>query len=106
MARNTIGPFEFDVLASLIQQPNDAYGLSLRDRLEERLGRTVSLGAVYTALERLEAKGMVGSWWTDGTPERGGRRKRLYRIEAPGEEAANVFASRFQHGLGIVGGVA
>ena len=106
MARDSIGPFEFDLLASLIQQPQDAYGLSLRDRLQERLGRTVSLGAVYTAVERLEAKGMVSSWWTEGTQERGGRRKRLYRIEAPGELAARRFASRFHGALLATGGVA
>jgi PadR family transcriptional regulator, regulatory protein PadR len=106
MARESIGPFEFDLLASLIQQPRDAYGLSIRDRLEERLGRKVSLGAVYTALERLEAKGLVSSWWTEGTQERGGRRKRLYRIDAPGELAANRFVSRFQGGPLATGGVA
>jgi PadR family transcriptional regulator PadR len=106
MARNTIGPFEFDVLASLTNQPHDAYGLSLRDRLQERLERPVSLGAVYTTLERLEAKGFISSRWTEGTAERGGRRKRLYQIEAPGELAANRFASRFQGGLLAMGGVA
>ena len=106
MARDSIGPFEFDLLASLIEQPRDAYGLSIRDRLEARLERKVSLGAVYTALERLEAKGFVSSWWTEGTSERGGRRKRLYRIEAPGQFAANRFASKFQSGLATAGGVA
>jgi DNA-binding PadR family transcriptional regulator len=105
MARDSIGPFEFDLLASLIQQPRDAYGLSLRDRLEARLERKVSLGSVYTALERLEAKGMISSWWTEGTAERGGRRKRLYRIEAPGQLAAERFASRFQSGLVAAGGL-
>jgi DNA-binding PadR family transcriptional regulator len=99
----SIGPFEFDLLASLIQQPRDAYGLSLRDRLEERLERKVSLGAVYTTLERLEAKGMISSWWSEGTAERGGRRKRLYRIEAPGEHAARQFVARFQ-GISLAAG--
>ena len=106
MGRDSIGPFEFDLLASLIVQPRDAYGLSIRDRLEARLERKVSLGAVYTALERLEAKGMISSKWTEGTAERGGRRKRVYQIEAPGELAARRFASRFQGGLMATGGVA
>jgi PadR family transcriptional regulator PadR len=96
MPRDKIGPFEFDVLASLVEQPNDAYGLTLRDRLQDRLRRKVSLGAVYATLERLEAKGFISSWWTEGTPERGGRRKRLYKIEASGHLAASRFASRFQ----------
>ena len=106
MARDSIGPFEFDLLASLIEQPRDAYGLSIRDRLQQRLERQVSLGAVYTALERLEAKGMISSTWTDGTAERGGRRKRVYRIEAPGQFAARRFASRFQGNLNAFGGFA
>jgi PadR family transcriptional regulator PadR len=106
MARDTIGPFEFDILRSLNEQPSDAYGITLRDRLQERRRRKVSLGSVYSSLERLETKGMISSWWEEGTRERGGRRKRLYRIEAPGYLAASRFASRFQGSVFGVGGVA
>ena len=59
------------------------------------MGREPSIGAVYTALERLERKGMVSSQWGEATEERGGRRKRLYRVEAKGELAARRFATRF-----------
>jgi PadR family transcriptional regulator PadR len=105
VGRDTIGPFEFDVLRSLTEQPNDAYGLTLRDRLQVQLDRKVSLGAVYATLERLETKGFISSWWSPGTPERGGRRKRLYRIEAAGNLAASKFASRFQGSAFAHGGV-
>jgi DNA-binding PadR family transcriptional regulator len=90
-----IGPFQFEILATLQAQPNDAYGLTIRDRIKERSGREPSIGAIYTALESLERKGLVFSWWGEPTEERGGRRKRLYKIIAPGELAARRFAVRF-----------
>jgi PadR family transcriptional regulator, regulatory protein PadR len=96
MLRKTIGPFEFEILCSLIAQPDDAYGLSIRKRLQEDLKRTVSLGAVYSSLERLEDKGFISSWWGEATAERGGRRKRLYRIEAAGGIAVRTFGKRFE----------
>jgi PadR family transcriptional regulator PadR len=91
-----IGPFEFEILATLLSQPHDAYGLTIRDRIKERSnsGREPSIGAMYTALERLERKGLVSSWWGEPTEERGGRRKRLYKVEASGELAARRFAAR------------
>jgi len=92
-----IGPFEFEILATLLAQPRDAYGLTIRDRIRKRSGREPSIGAIYTALERLERKGMVSSWWGEPTEERGGRRKRLYKIEVPGERAARSFENRILH---------
>jgi DNA-binding PadR family transcriptional regulator len=92
-----IGPFEFEILATLLAQPRDAYGLTIRDRIKERSGREPSVGAIYTALERLERKGMVSSWWGEPTEERGGRRKRLYKIEGVGALAARRFEARFFH---------
>ena len=53
---------------------------------------TVSLGAVYATLDRLEDKGFVASWLSDPTPERGGRAKRHYKLEAPGERALHESA--------------
>jgi PadR family transcriptional regulator PadR len=94
MRREKIGPLEFDVISCLLDQPEDAYGLTIRDRLAST--RKPSLGAVYTTLERLESKGMVSSWWSEGTSERGGRRKRLYRVETQGRQAATEFSARFQ----------
>ena len=87
MARDTLGNFEFTVLSVLMLQPRDAYGATLHERIEERTGRDVSIGALYTALDRLERKGLVSSWWGEATAERGGRRKRYYKIEAIGADA-------------------
>src|SRR3954465_6708005 len=95
MARDSIGPFEFDILATLLAHPNGAYGITIRDRIKQRTDREPSIGAVYTALERLERKGFISSCWGKPTEERGGRRKRLYKIEASGELAARRFESRF-----------
>src|ERR1700730_16008794 len=87
MPRDTLGQFEFQILKILQQQPRDAYGATIQSRIAERTGRDVSVGALYTALDRLEKKGFVSSWWGEPTPERGGRRKRHYKIEAPGIRA-------------------
>jgi DNA-binding PadR family transcriptional regulator len=56
-------------------------------RVAERTDQTRSLAAIYAALDRLQTKGMVSSRWGEPTPERGGRRKRYYKIEASGAEA-------------------
>ena len=90
------------LLAILRLGPNGAYGVPIRHDLSERLGRLVSVGAVYTALERLDRKGFVSSWIGGATDERGGRAKRVYRIEAPGQralDAARVATSKLWAGL-------
>ena len=87
MPEDTIGPLEFQLLAVLLEHPRDAYGVTIMQRVEARTGRKRSLAAIYAALDRLDAKGMVKSWWGEPTPERGGRRKRYYKIEASGAEA-------------------
>lgn len=82
-----LGEFEQLVLWALVRLRDNAYGMTIRQELEERAGRTVAIGAVYTTLERLEEKGLVSSRKGEATPERGGRAKRYYRIEAPGLRA-------------------
>jgi len=102
MARDTLGTFEYQILSVLLRNPRDAYGATLQERIEETTGRDVSIGALYTTLDRLERKGMVSSWWGEPTAERGGRRKRYYRIEASGEDAVErteAIHSRFCGGL-------
>ena len=88
MGREILGSFEYQILAILIQKPVDAYGTKIRERIEEQTGRSVSVGAMYTTLDRLEKKGFVSSRWGEATSERGGRRKRYYKIEGAGIEAA------------------
>lgn len=86
MVRQSLGSLEIAVLALLQRPPAEAYGVALRDALLER-GRDISIGALYTCLERMQKKGFVSSKWGEATPERGGRRKRLFQIEAKGRLA-------------------
>lgn len=65
----------------------DAYGTTIRQEVEARTGRAISPGALYTALDRLEKRGYVSSRTGEATPERGGRRKKLYRLEPAGARA-------------------
>ena len=85
MGELVLGEFEQLVLLALIRIGQDAYGVPICEDIVERTGREVSLGAVYKTLERLEDKGLVASRIGDPTPERGGRRKKHYRIAAPGQ---------------------
>lgn len=83
MAR-ALGEFEQLILFALVDLGEDAYGAAVGRAIEERTGRAVSAGAVYTALDRLEARGFVTSTVGDPTPERGGRRKKFYALEPAG----------------------
>jgi DNA-binding PadR family transcriptional regulator len=84
-----LGRFEEIVLLALVRLRENAYGVPIRREIAERTGRDVSFGAVYTTLDRLQRKGYVSSRMGDPTPERGGRAKRYFRIEAPGVRALN-----------------
>lgn len=79
-----LGGFEHAVLLSLLRLGEDAYAVPLREELRAHLGREVSRGALYTALDRLEARGLVRSRLGDPTPARGGRAKRHYGVTARG----------------------
>jgi DNA-binding PadR family transcriptional regulator len=80
----SLGEFEQLVLFAVLRLGDEAYGVTVRDEIERRAGRPVSAGAVYTTLERLEARSFVSSWVGDPTPARGGRRKRFYAVEPAG----------------------
>lgn len=84
--RTYLGEFEQLLLFALLQLEDEAYGARIRESIEARTGRTVSPGAVYTALDRLETRGLVSSVLGEPTPQRGGKRKRYYRIEPEGAE--------------------
>ena len=97
-----LGQFEELILLALVRLRDNAYGVTIRQEIEKRTGRQVSVGAVYTALERLQQKGYVSSRVGDPTPERGGRAKRFFKIEAPGLDALNrvrVAADRLAEGI-------
>lgn len=82
-----LGDFEQILLFALLRLGEDAYGRTLRGEILERTGREVSPGAIYTAMDRLEGQGLVSSYLAEGTPARGGRRRRHYRLEPAGEAA-------------------
>ena len=84
---HSLGDFEQRILFALIRLGANAYGVTIRDEIEARTGRAISAGALYTALARLEKRGLVASRLGDPTPERGGKRKRLYTVQPAGERA-------------------
>ena len=85
----TIGHFEQAVLVALIQLGKDAYGRAILNDVQVRLDRDVSAGAVYSTLERLEAKGLASSKLAPGTAIRGGRARRYYLPTGAGVRALN-----------------
>jgi DNA-binding PadR family transcriptional regulator len=82
-----LGEFEQIIVLALLRLRNNAYGMTIRREIEKRTGRQVSIGAVYSTLDRLEQKGYVSSQQGGPTAERGGRAKRYFKIEAGGEKA-------------------
>jgi len=89
MKQDLPGGFEQLVMLAVTRLGDMAYGMTVRSELEERTGRKVSLGAVYSTLDRLEAKGYVSSKQSAGGAEREGRAKRFFRLTAPGVRALN-----------------
>ena len=86
--RRSLGEFEQLILLALVDVPEDeAYGVPLRESIERRTPRRPAMGALYTALDRLEARGFVSSRLGPPTAERGGRPKRFYRLQPAGARA-------------------
>ncbi len=85
---DTAGQFEQLVLTAILALRGKAYGVTIHAKVQElSQPRTVSLGAIYVTLDRLEDKGYISSWFSEPTPERGGRARRCYRLDALGERA-------------------
>ena len=84
-----LGEFEHIVVLALLRLRDRAYGVTVRQEIEARTGREVSIGAIYATLGRLESKGYVKSHLGDPTPERGGRSKRFFSVSAKGVVAVN-----------------
>jgi PadR family transcriptional regulator, regulatory protein PadR len=82
-----LGAFEELVLLAVHGLAEEAYGMTVQQVLERETGRVVSLGPVYTVLDRLEGKGLVRSAMVEGTPTRGGRSRRVFRLTAAGNRA-------------------
>jgi PadR family transcriptional regulator len=85
MQGDLLGVLEQLVLLAVARLGDNAYGMTVRREIAARTGREVSLGAVYTTLDRLERKGYVQSATGEPTAVREGRGRRLFRIETAGE---------------------
>lgn len=98
------GEFEQVVLLTVARLEDQAYGTAIRQEIADRTGRDVGIGSVYSALDRMEAKGFVSSTLGDPTPRRGGRAKRYYRLERAGVlalERAREMYVRLWDGLAL-----
>lgn len=82
-----LGEFEQFLLLAILKLGDSAYGSSIRQLLAETIERDVTIGALYTTLERLENKGLVESKMGEATPERGGRAKKYFKVTALGQMA-------------------
>jgi PadR family transcriptional regulator, regulatory protein PadR len=86
-----LGEFEYLLLTAAARLGEDAYGAAIRQEVEAATGRPCSIGALYTTLDRLEAKGFVQTWMGEATAQRGGRAKRMVRVSAKGIQEASKF---------------
>jgi len=86
-----LGEFEYLLLSAAARLGDEAYGAAIRQEIETATGARCSIGALYTTLDRLEAKGFVTTWMGDPTPQRGGRPKRMVRVTAKGVKEATAF---------------
>jgi DNA-binding PadR family transcriptional regulator len=84
MTDTYLGEFEQIVLLAILRLEDEAYAIPVREEIEDRTGRRVARGALYTALERLETKGCLRSRMSEPLPERGGRSRRYYSVTPTG----------------------
>jgi DNA-binding PadR family transcriptional regulator len=107
MSENSkLGELEQIVMLAVLRLGRDAYGAAIQRELDERAGRSVSIATIYVTLTRLEAKGLVASAFAEGGGARGGRAKRVFRLEAGGLEAlrrARESLARMWDGLDAAG---
>src|SRR5271169_2441993 len=98
IVRDYLGEFAHIIVLALLRLDDRAYGVTVRQEIQLRTQREVSIGAVYATLDRLEAKGYVKSRRGEPTAERGGRSKRFFRVTAKGVAAVNR-AQRALHSM-------
>src|SRR5882757_9570323 len=97
-----LGEFEYLILSAATRLGEDAYGAAIRQEIEDATKHRCSIGALYTTLDRLEAKGFIKTQMGDPTPQRGGRPKRMVRITAKGiHEAAEFYEAVMRVSRGV-----
>ncbi len=87
MKKYQLGEFEEIVLLTVGVLYGNAYGVSIKEEIEKRQKRKVSVGALQSALRRMESKGFLDSEFGESTKMRGGKRKRYFKITALGKKA-------------------
>ena len=87
MKKYQLGEFEEVVMLTVGVLYDEAYGISIKKEIENRLSRKVSVGALQSALKRLEQKGFLSSREGESTQERAGRPKKYFAITAYGKNA-------------------
>ena len=95
MAPIYLGEFEYTVLLTVLHLDEGAYAVPIRELIEQRTGRPVARGALYTGLDRLEAKGCLKSRMGDPSDERGGKARRYYAVTAAGMKAIRATHGAF-----------
>ena len=86
-----LGEFEYLLLTAASRMGDDAYGAAIRQEIETATRSSCSIGALYTTLDRLEAKGLIETWMGEATAKRGGRAKRMVRVTKKGVREAAAF---------------
>jgi PadR family transcriptional regulator, regulatory protein PadR len=80
-----IGEFEELVLLTIASLNENAYGVAIKEDIESRSNRTISVGALHSTITRLEEKDLIKSWLGEPTQERGGKRKRYFELTRQGK---------------------
>jgi DNA-binding PadR family transcriptional regulator len=88
-----IGEFEELVLLTIANLGHGAYGVAIKEHLEKRTDRNISIGALHSTITRLEEKEFITSWLGEPTEERGGRRKRFFELTHAGKVALHEIKS-------------
>jgi DNA-binding PadR family transcriptional regulator len=84
MTRRLLTDFEIMILLAIIRIGDEAYGVPVAREIETTPGRVVQLPAIYAALDRLTAQGLVESRLGDATAQRGGRAKKYFSLTPTG----------------------
>jgi PadR family transcriptional regulator, regulatory protein PadR len=101
-----LGEFEYLLITAAAGLGENAYGAAIREEIKATTDRRCSMGALYTTIDRLEAKGLLKTWMGEATPQRGGRAKRMVRVTSKGVHAAKEFydaVMRVSHGVSWAG---
>ncbi|MEJ0062200.1 MAG: PadR family transcriptional regulator [Alphaproteobacteria bacterium] len=104
MGYDSIGELEMMIMLAVLRLGTNAYGITIRDELAKRGGRSRSFGTIYTTLDRLSEKGFVTSRLGDPTAERGGRAKKFFELTTKGRitlEATVNSRRSLENGLGF-----